>query len=108
MNLRETIYGETANLTSFDQTGVGPGTYKETIPVTGITDISIDYKLTPRIKLTVGADNLFDVYPPNTPTGTNRGAAEPVDGDLAYSVPYNFSPFGINGGYYYGRVTVSF
>ena len=108
VNLRETIYGETASLTSFDQTGVGPGTYKETIPVTGITDISIDYKLTPLIKLTAGANNLFDVYPPKTPTGTNMGAAEPVDGDLAYSVPYNFSPFGINGGYYYGRVTVSF
>jgi iron complex outermembrane receptor protein len=108
VNLRETIYGESSEMTSFDGSGGGVSAYKETIPVTGITDLSVDYKLTPAIKLTVGANNLFDQFPPKTPNGNNKGTTEPVDGALVYGVPYNFSPFGINGGYYYGRVTLSF
>jgi iron complex outermembrane receptor protein len=108
VNLRETIYGESSVLTSFNGSGEGVNAYKETIPVTGITDLTIDYKITPTIKLTVGANNLFDQYPPKTPEGSNNGTIEPVDGALVSHVPYNFSPFGINGGYYYGRVTVTF
>jgi iron complex outermembrane receptor protein len=108
VNLRETIYGESSVITSFDGSGEGVSAYKETIPVTGITDLAIDYKITPAVKLTIGANNLFNQYPPNTPIGNNKGTTEPVDGALVYNVPYNFSPFGINGGYYYGRVTLTF
>ncbi len=101
--LRETIYGESSEIV--DPSGTDP--YKEVIPLTGITDLQISYKVNAAIKLSVGANNLFNQFPPQTPikgglTGT------PVDGALVYHVPYAFSPFGINGGYYYGRVTVNF
>ena len=103
VNLRETVYGESSEIA--DPSGNNP--FKETIPVTGITDLQVSYKVTPTIKLSVGANNLFDIKPPLTPI-VGGVAGTPVDGALVYKVPYNFSPFGINGGYYYGRVTINF
>ena len=98
--LRETVYGQTSEIA--DPSGTDP--YNEVIPTTGITDVQVSYKVTPKIKLSMGANNLFNQYPPKTPL---RGG-EPVDGALVYGVPYGFSPYGINGGYYYGRVTINF
>jgi len=108
VNLRETVYVEASELVSFDGSGTGPGAYKETVPVTGITDLEISYKVTPQLKLSVGADNLFNLYPPKTPNALDGSSLAPVNGGVVWNVPYQFSPFGINGGYYYGRVTVSF
>ncbi len=108
VTLRETVYGSSSELTSFDGSGEGANAFKETVPATGITDLSVDYRLTSKIKLTVGANNLFNQFPPNTPEGKNGTTTEPVNGALVANVPYGFSPYGINGGYYYGRVTVAF
>jgi len=98
--LRETVYGQSSEIA--DPSGTDP--YNEVIPVTGITDLQVSYKVTSAIKLSAGANNLFNQFPPLTPL---RGGS-PVDGALVFHVPYNFSPFGINGGYYYGRVTINF
>lgn len=108
VNLRETIYGESSQMTSFNGSGSGPSAFKETIPVTGITDLEVSYKVTPMIKISAGANNLFDTRPPKVPLGLNGTTLEPRNGALVFGVPYGFSPFGINGGYYYGRVTVTF
>jgi iron complex outermembrane receptor protein len=108
VNLRETIYGDSSELTSFDGSGEGPSAFKETVPATGITDVEVAYRLTPQIKVSVGANNLFDQFPPKTPNASNGGRLEPVNGALVSGVPYGFSPYGINGGYYYGRVTFTF
>ena len=32
----------------------------------------------------------------------------PADGNNVYNEPIQFNPWGINGGYYYGRITVTF
>ncbi len=91
-NLRETIYGPTrqfsANNSLFEQLGT-----------TGITDLDLGYRFTPAIKLDVGANNLFDKIPTRAPVNA---------GGRVHSVPYAFAPYGGNGGYYYGRVVVSF
>ena len=42
------------------------------------------------------------------PNVANGGGVQPADGNNVYGEPDTFSPFGINGGYYYGRVTFSF
>ena len=44
------------------------------------------------------------IMPPLTPLV----GGVPVDGALVYHVPYTFAPWSSNGGYYYGRVTVTF
>ena len=101
VNLRDTIYGP-----SSEQTSPNGGTYyKLSIPVTSITDLDISYAINSSLKLDVGANNLFDKKPPVVPYISGVGM---VDGNNVYNEPMQFSPYGINGGYYYGKVTYSF
>jgi iron complex outermembrane receptor protein len=103
-NLRETIYGSSSEEVSFDGSGSGAGAFDEKIGVTGITDLDIGYKITSNLKVDVGANNLFNKFPPKTPLNGGR----PTDGAEVYNVPYGFAAWGMNGGYYYGRVTFTF
>jgi iron complex outermembrane receptor protein len=72
-----------------------------------ITDVALSYRFLRQLTLTAGADNLFDVYPdPN-----NKGANNPTSGGNSnFGIfPYNqFSPFGFNGRFVYGRLTYNF
>ncbi len=100
VNFRETIYGKTSDLVS-----VNGGTYvPEEVGTAAITDLEVGYALTSKIKLAVGANNLFDKAAPNRP----QNASGPLDGSNVWNAPLGISPYGINGGYYYGRVTFSF
>jgi iron complex outermembrane receptor protein len=109
VNLRETIYGPSSQLVSPDGTGAsdasGPATDLK-IPVTGITDLDIGYKITRSLKMDIGANNLFNIRPPTVPFLANLGVM--ADGNPVYREPDQFSPFGINGGYYYAKVTYTF
>jgi len=98
VNLRETIYGPTSQFTATSNP------FLETIGTTGITDLDIAYAFTPWLKIDVGANNLFDISPPRVPIVNGK----PVDSALVFNVPYGFAPWGANGGYWYGRVTVNF
>ncbi len=78
-----------------------------------ITDAELRFKpMGDRFQFALGANNLFDVYPTNTPTGrvndpiTGAGVNLPAS---RYVTPFsNFSPFGFNGRYLYGRLSVNF
>jgi iron complex outermembrane receptor protein len=60
-----------------------------------LTDASLSYRLQGSATLTIGANNIFDVYPDeNTAPFTNLGV-------LRYPAS---SPFGFNGGYYYTKL----
>jgi iron complex outermembrane receptor protein len=63
--------------------------------------------LTKSLTLAVGANNLFNKYPDrnNADLITAQNAALNTGSVNQYP---GFSPFGINGGYYYGRVNYSF
>jgi len=106
-NLRETVYGETTQLTS--PSGAAPY-YSAKIPTTAITDLELSYEIGP-FTLAVGANNLFDKSPPAAtyvPGTEGNPAPTLITGGNVYNAPYTFSPYGINGGYYYGRATVKF
>lgn len=109
VNLRETIYGPSSEVVSPDGTGSsdasGPAT-NLTIPVTGITDLDIAYMITRSLKMDIGANNLFNTRPPTVPYLANLGVM--ADGNPVYKEPDQFSPFGINGGYYYAKLTYTF
>jgi iron complex outermembrane receptor protein len=107
VNLRETIYGETSQIVSFNGTGSGNGAVNVVQGTTGITDLDVGYKVTKQIKIDVGANNLFDTRPTTIPTVNGGGVLRPADGNNVFGEPIQWSPFGINGGYYYGRVTFS-
>lgn len=105
--LKEDVYGETKEIVSLD--GTGTNGFWEKIPITGITDLDIGYEITSSLKLDIGANNLFNHFPPNVPNVPNgSGGVRPEDGSNVYDVPMGFSPYGVNGGYYYGRVTLTF
>ena len=92
-NVRETIYGSASQYSTNNAV-------LQKIGTSSITDLEVSYKLTPAIRLDVGADNIFDKDPP-----TQAGTA---GGGRVYNSPYSFTPYNPNGGYYYGRVTFSF
>lgn len=105
VNLRETFYGKTASL----QSPNGGTYYNEEVKATGITDLEATYAVTKQVKLAVGANNLFDKKPENRPqTVSSTGVVTVSDGSNVMSAPIGSSPYGINGGYYYGRITFTF
>ncbi|MBF7013660.1 TonB-dependent receptor [Novosphingobium resinovorum] len=65
-----------------------------------ITSINASYKLTEKLKLTVGADNVFNSHPSRTPSDSNLYGVTVYD--------YNNPQFGINGGFVYGKLTATF
>ncbi len=60
-------------------------------------DTSISYAITPMVKVTLGADNLFNTYPDKAQWQTFRG--------LIYS---RNSPYSTNGGFVYARISAKF
>jgi iron complex outermembrane receptor protein len=78
-----------------------------------ITDAELRFKpMGDRFQFALGANNLFDVYPTNTPTGRVNDPVSGLPVNLPasrYVTPFsNFSPFGFNGRFVYGRLSVNF
>ncbi len=63
-----------------------------------VTDVELGYDISKHLTLSAGANNLFDVYPP-------KNGLIAYDGSGQYG---NFAPFGLSGGFYYGRVALRF
>lgn len=105
LNLRETLYGSTKVHFSPNATGQGANVVLIKTPATPITDIDLGYKVTSFIKFDFGANNLFNKKPPIIPFIPGVGLA---DGNNVYNEPYQQSPYGINGGYYYAKVIFNF
>ena len=102
VNLRETVYGPASRLQSQD----GGTYYKVSIGTTPLTDLELAYQAS-ALKIIVGANNLFNRYPDKV--NQNLLAVYQAAGSTSAVAIYpSFSPFGINGGYYYGRLVYSF
>ena len=74
------------------------------VETAAITDLEISKTLFDNLTLTVGANNLFNKSP--EAIGLYNGAT--ADGSSVYYQPNAISPYGIDGGFYYGRVTFNF
>ncbi len=107
LTLRSTRYGKV-----LDAGATATGVQDIHLAAKWITDAEVRFKpMGDRLQIAVGANNLFDVYPTNTPLGQ---VSDPVTGlpvnlpVTRYVTPFsNFSPFGFNGRFLYGRVTVT-
>jgi len=103
VNIRETFYGPT----SADFTPDGSAYYTNKVSSTAITDLEIDYNYLESWTIAFGANNLFDERPeaigvvPGDPTTLQ-------DGGNVVGAPLSISPYGINGGFYYTRLTFKF
>ena len=73
-----------------------------------ITDLEFRYKLLPHVGIALGANNLFDVYPDRRPYGIRPDGGN-YPQQFQY-IPYaaSASPFGFNGRFLYGRLSVDF
>jgi iron complex outermembrane receptor protein len=93
-NVRATRFGEVStvffNTTNFQTDATRDEYFSPRI----VTDASISYKLLNAINLTIGANNIGDVYPDKLKNFLNTS-----DGRFVYS--RNATQFGFNGGYYY-------
>jgi iron complex outermembrane receptor protein len=109
VNVVEKIYGPSADWENDD--GDNPTGnfqyFKDQINLTAITNLDIGYGFTDHLKLTVGATNLFNRYP--NKLNSNILNREIAAGDNAAVTQYpGFSPFGINGGFYYVKASYKF
>jgi iron complex outermembrane receptor protein len=103
INLRENLYGESSHIDVGDD-GVE---YKSTISSAVTTDIEFSYEVFDGIAFTFGANNLFNEYPDKMSDGLLQSYREANDNAAVGQYP-SWSPFGINGGYYYGKIAYSF
>ncbi|MDC7682005.1 TonB-dependent receptor [Asticcacaulis sp. BYS171W] len=89
-NARATYYGDVIDAASTYVTDIHTG--EKTL-----VDLSASYKLTPKTSVSLGADNVFDVYPDQT-----LASLQGSQGALSFT---RFSPFGFNGRFVYARLT---
>ncbi|MBP8245312.1 MAG: TonB-dependent receptor [Phenylobacterium sp.] len=102
VNLTETVYGKSSALSD---PGTGP-LLQTSIGTTAITDLEVSYKFIDAVTVSIGANNLFNKYPDKLSAQFQAACVASGGGCVAQYPTY--SPFGINGGYYYGRVTYAF
>jgi iron complex outermembrane receptor protein len=109
-NLRESFYSGTY---LFETARLGPNAgdlIKSPVKSAFVTDLEVGYQIAEPIKLSIGANNLFNKYPTERSKEFIRNA-ELANRERGYSTSKyltTISPFGINGGYYYARVNVTF
>jgi iron complex outermembrane recepter protein len=81
--------------------------FQDTIPVTLITNLDVGFQYTDHLKLSIGAQNLFNKFPPLL--NSNILTRENVFDDNAAVDRYPiFSPYGVNGGFYYVKALYKF
>ncbi|WP_067734100.1 TonB-dependent receptor plug domain-containing protein [Novosphingobium naphthalenivorans] len=108
VNLRESFYSKVSSLTTAPSNCTCSGDI--TIPVNSafITDLELGFKPTENLKVSFGANNLFNHYPTKTRQDVMDAYLSTSSTSYATQKYPSISPFGINGGYYYGRVNVTF
>jgi iron complex outermembrane receptor protein len=74
-----------------------------------ITDLEVRLHGGHGVEFALGANNLFDVYPDRSPFGARPASVGGFYPANQVYIPYSiFSPFGFNGRFVYGRVSVNF
>jgi len=109
INLVEKIYGPTSDFENDD--GDNPSGnfeyFKDQIGTTAITNLDVAMQFTEHLNLAIGAQNLFNRFP--NKLNSNILAHENGAADNAAVDQYPiFSPYGINGGFYYVKAVYKF
>ena len=100
LNVRENFYSKWANQLEY------PG---QRFGAKFLTDVDVSYEFMEHYMLTLGVNNLFDVYPDKIKPSTTNPIYELTDSLADGQVyPRSGGPFGINGGFWYARVRVKY
>ena len=103
VNLRESIYGPSAGYTTVN----GSLYFKNEIGTKGTTDLEVSKSITKALTLSAGANNLFNMYPDRNNAALIAAQNAALNTGAVNQYP-SFSPFGINGAYYYARMNYAF
>jgi iron complex outermembrane receptor protein len=90
----------------------------QTFSAKWITDVTLNAQITKQVGLTVGVNNLFNVYPDkifvnprnvstNTSADPNLSYASGLDNSNRGRFLYNANQFGFNGAYYFTRLNIT-
>jgi iron complex outermembrane recepter protein len=108
IGVHELVYGPCSD---FDNDGGDtngtPMYYKNEIGVTPITNLEVTFDALEKLSITVGATNVFDEYPDKRNATLREAQFNAGDNGAVAGYP-SFSPFGINGAYYYGKLVYRF
>ncbi len=105
VNLRESYYSNAYTIISTPNNGSAQE--KLSTGAAFITDLEFAYQVLEPVKLSIGANNLFNKYPKKYPQFIRD--QQYALSSTAYISPYPaFSPYGVYGGYYYGRISFKF
>jgi len=105
VNLREAFY---SGHYTYAQNPVGAFFDKLQVKPAFITDLEVSYQVLDPVRVTVGANNLFNKYPTKQPAAYRLAQLNTNSSGYASSLYPGHSAFGINGGYYYAKVGVTF
>jgi iron complex outermembrane receptor protein len=103
LNARESIYGQSSE----DIQGDDGRFYSVRVNATPITNLVLSYEPSNAVKFSLGADNVFDTRPNRENPNLIKTYRLANDGAGAYVYP-NFSPYGVDGGYYFAKVNLRF
>ncbi len=105
VNVRESYYSKSGFLTTFPTNGNQD--YFVDAGSAFITDLEGSVKIGSGLKVSIGANNLFNKYP--KAYGDDYRAAQYSLSSSNFVTKYpSTSPYGVMGGYYYGRVSLKF
>lgn len=127
-NLRATYFSKTTQLVQPNSLSTavrpikdiwgGPGYYEGVVKAAVIIDLELSYDITKFANLAIGANNLFNKkpevpglvadYDPNNPAWRNATRSPYINNSGGINQPFNFGPYGTNGGYYYARLSFNF
>ncbi|HEV7992827.1 MAG TPA: TonB-dependent receptor [Gemmatimonadaceae bacterium] len=108
LTARTQRYGQVTSYNSATATSNAFGPLDQTFSPKWVTDLSASYALR-QYQLSIGADNVFDIYPDrNSNNGNIATLATENGGTSNFGIfPYaGISPFGFNGRFVYAKVTV--
>jgi iron complex outermembrane receptor protein len=109
VNLLEKVYGPSSEYENDngDNSTNTPIYYKSSIGVSPITNLDLAIQVQEHLKLSIGAVNLFNKFP-NHLNGTELAHFTAHDDNQAVFNYPQWSPYGIDGGFYYAKATFSF
>ena len=102
VDLKESLYGQASR---YQDPGDG-NLYLDKEGVKFLTDLEVSYRLGRGVTVSLGADNLFNVYPDRVSAAAL--AASGAAGNPAIEIYPAFSAIGINGGYWFAKVRYQF
>lgn len=98
--VRATRYGSVTQTSSYyPGTAAYAAAPDATVNPKTLVDLEVGYQLRKGIKLTAGANNLFNIYPDKLPTSLQSSG---------FSLYNPYAPYGFSGGFYYGRINFTF